>query len=389
LRILRHARHQFTQDLQNRLAGTQRIETLSTMAGGLAHDFNNLLTAILGNAEVAQLDPNLGDSARYCLTQIERASRHAAELTRQMMVFAGRAAPAALPVALDELVGEMAEILRASISQTSRLEFEMEPGLPLVLGEPSQLRQVVMNLLINASEAMSARGGVIRVTGRRAQRHGEQRVVLAVSDTGAGIAPELQRRIFDPFYSTKRQGRGLGLAAVRSIVESHGGDVSVESTPGQGATFRLSFPAHTGTPHTRVTRISSLVTGASGAILLVEDESSLRDAAVRLLSRAGFQVLPAANVDDAVALFRRHADELRAVVADLLLRNASGEELLRTLHSLRGDLPILIWTACDEEEVRARTAGVPVAMVLHKPRPLRDLAAAISRTLADSSGAVA
>jgi two-component system, cell cycle sensor histidine kinase and response regulator CckA len=389
LLVLQRANFRLNQDLLHRLADTQRVESLSALAGRLAHDFNNLLAAILGNAEVALLDPNLSDSARYSLTQIDRASRHAAELTRQMMTFSGRPSPDFAPVYLTELVEEMADILRASISRACRVEYRFDPELPPVLGEASQLRQVVMNLLINASEAMVPDGGVIRVVGRQSRKKGQPRVILEVRDSGAGVPVELRHRIFDPFYSTKRSGRGLGLAAVRSIVESHGGEVSVVSHPGDGATFRLEFPGMVSAGSRRVTSISAAQSTISGSILLVEDEDSLREAAAHLLARSGFQVYPAANAREAARLFQGHSCEFHAVIMDLTLGDASAEPFLRMIRNQRPDLHVVIWSGFDELEVHNRTTGFSISAFVRKPCPVRELVSALGQVLSNPSGAVA
>jgi two-component system, cell cycle sensor histidine kinase and response regulator CckA len=389
LLVLHSATFRLNQDLLHRLADTQRVESLSALAGSLAHDFNNLLAAILGNAEVALLDPNLSDSTRYSLTQIDRASRHAAELTRQMMTFSGRPSPDFAPVQLAELVEEMTDILRASISRACQVEFRFDPELPPVLGEASQLRQVVMNLLINASEAMMPGGGVIRVIGCQSRKKGQPRVILEVRDSGTGVPVEVRHRIFDPFYSTKRPGRGLGLAAVRSIVESHGGEVSVLSHRGDGATFRLEFPGMVSAGSRRVTSISSAPATISGSVLLVEVDDSLREAASHLLARSNFQVHPAASAREAARLFHDHTCEFQAVIMDLTLGDGNAESFLRMLRTQRPGLRVVIWSGFDEIEIHNRTTGFDISAIVRKPSPVRELVSALSHVLSNPPGAVA
>lgn len=389
LLVLRNSTVRLAQELENRVAEAQRLETLSALAGSLAHDFNNLLAAILGNAEVAMLDPSLSGSTRYSLEQIDRASRHAAELTRQMVTYSGRPEPGFQRVSLAELVRDMAEILRASISRLCRVEFDFAPRLPLLLGEPSQLRQVVMNLLVNASEAMAPSGGVIRVAVRTATRNGQRRLILEVSDSGVGIPRGHQKRIFDPFFSTKRSGRGLGLAAVQSIVSSHGGEVRIESEPGRGSTFRLEFAALAGADERRGGVVALPDPCGSGLVLLIEDESPVREAAVHLLARSGFRVLEAADGQEGAALFLRHACELQAVVLDLGLSGMAGEDLLRLIRESRTDLRVVVWSGLHPREIESRTGGLGVTAVVQKPGHLRELAAVLCRTLQGVSNAVA
>ncbi len=389
LLILRNSAMRVNGELKLRIADTQRVETISALAGSLAHDFNNVLAAILGNAEVALLDPHLGDSARYSLTQIDRASRHAAELTRQMLALAGRPSPGFEPVHLDELVEEMADILRASISRLCRVEYRIEPDLPPVTGAASQLRQVVLNLLLNASEAMAPGGGAIRVSLRQVRRRSEPRVVLEVADSGRGIPQDIQARIFEPYYSTKQTGRGLGLAAVRTIVESHGGEVSVTSQPGSGATFRLDFPAQA-TPASKQAAVLPMpAASGAGAVLLVEDEPALREAAAHVLAKIGYKLVSAGSGDEAERVFRRRAEDFDAVILDLALPGASVEGLLELIRSKRPDVQVIVWSGYDEESVHVLTRGHPIAATLHKPCHLRELAATLARVLTTPPGAVA
>lgn len=381
LLVLRGVTARLQEEFRRKIADAQRVDTLTALAGSLAHDFNNLLAAILGNAEVAMLDPSLSNAARYSLEQIDRASRHAAELTRQMMTYSGRGTPGFEAVSVRELVEDMGEILRASISRLCRVEYRFEPGLPMVLGDASQLRQVVMNLLINASEAMTPRGGVIRVSARTVERGGSRRVVLEVSDTGDGIPEQYRTRVFDPFFSTKRPGRGLGLAAVRSIVESHGGGVEVVSVPGQGATFRLDFPA---SPSAAGRTAGADAAGAGrgwGTVLLAEDEEAVREAAAHLLAHAGFRVLQAGDGQTAADLIQRHGRMMRVVVLDLDLPGLGGEKVLQVIRDSGLPLQVVIWTGYGEVEVRERTQGFEVAAVVRKPGHVRLLAAEINRVL--------
>lgn len=389
LLVLQSCTTRLTNDLLQRVAETQRLETLAALSGGLAHDFNNLLAAILGNAEVAMLDTSLSGSTRYSLEQIDRASRHAAELTRQMVTYSGRPEPGFQPISLAELVEDMVEILRASISRLSRVEFDFEPNLPAVLGEPSQLRQVVMNLLVNASEAMTPHGGVILVSARTQRRGDLARVVLEVADSGAGIPPEYQQRIFDPFFSTKRSGRGLGLAAVRSIVNSHGGAVELESEPGRGSTFRLEFPALAGGEARRSSAAESPRWRGSGLVMLIEDEAPVREAAAHLLARSGFSVLEATDGQEGASLFSRHAAALQAVILDLGLSGLAGEDLLRLIRQRRPDLCVVIWSGFDRSEIEVRTCGMGVTSIIEKPGHVRELAAVLCRSLGGLSNAVA
>jgi len=237
---------------------TQRakLESLTTLANGIAHDFNNLLAAILGNVELALIEAGSSSSLRENLEQVQRASRHAAELIRQLLTYTGRASGEFRAVSLNELVRDMTELLRVSIGRRASFQLFFGDKLPSFSADPTQIRQIVMNLLINASEAMPEEGGVIivrttekRITANEVGRYLPAGVVapglhiaLEVQDNGCGMDAETRARIFDPFFTTKRKGRGLGLAGVMGIVRAHGGGITVESELGRGSLFRVLFP---------------------------------------------------------------------------------------------------------------------------------------------------
>ncbi|MCW5548202.1 MAG: CHASE domain-containing protein [Opitutaceae bacterium] len=242
--------------LERRLLESQKLESLGLLAGGVAHDFNNLLTSIVGNAGLARLDLAEGSAADTCLKQIETAAQNAAELCQQMLAFAGKGRLSMEPTDLNQVVENLMPLVQPSLNRQVRLQQRLEPGLPSVRADASQLRQVIMNLVINASDAIGDRPGDIMVTTGRAtltRRQLEEGIIgsdmaegpcvlLEVRDTGQGMTREVLARIFDPFFTTKFAGRGLGLAAVPGIVRSHGGALQVSSTPGQGTTFRLYLP---------------------------------------------------------------------------------------------------------------------------------------------------
>jgi signal transduction histidine kinase len=243
-------------NLERQMQQAQKMESLGVLAGGIAHDFNNLLMVIMGHAELALTGISPTSAARGSLTEITLAARRAADLSRQMLAYAGKAAFAVEPVGLGDLVEEMAHLLKAAISKKATLDLNLERGLPPVLADPSQIRQVVMNLIINASEALEDRDGVITASVgtthcdeeylRETEMHDDiapgPYVYLEVTDTGHGMDAGTRSRIFEPFYSTKFTGRGLGLAAVMGIVRAHKGTVKVSSELGKGTTFKVLFP---------------------------------------------------------------------------------------------------------------------------------------------------
>ena len=373
--------------LEERVALTSKTESVATLAGSLAHDFNNLLAAILGNTELAMLDASPQSPVRYCLEQIDKTSRRAAELAHQMLTYAGRGSNGSefTGVNLNELVQEMAELLRISIPKSCAIQYYFSRPLPLICGEPSQLRQVVMNLLINAGEAMGERGGTTFVRTGTIEEDGlPTGVTLEVRDTGSGMSAEIRARIFDPFFTTKKSGRGLGLAAVQGIVRAHQGKIEVESQPGQGSTFRIVFPIYRGAEHVpgRTHEIEVDWHG-TGNILLVDDDDAVREAAERLLKKAGYTVLEARSGSAGIEAMRKFGGVIQAAVLDINMPGMDGYAVYEAIRALRPDIRVLMWSGLEPEGVRARLKELGNDLqVIEKPSHMRDIAVALKRLLA-------
>lgn len=248
---------------EQRLQALQKAETLATLAGGVAHDFNNLLATILGWADIAAEEPEDVDTVRSALERIRTTAQRASDLARQMLAYSGRATLDIQYVDLDELVRDMIELLRSSSGRSTPIELDLHGELPEVHADPTQLRQVVLNLVTNASEAIAEQSGAVRIStsvedvagglgrteeGRDPDLPPGRYATLVVTDTGTGMDRETMRRVFDPFFSTKFTGRGLGLAATQGIVHAHGGEVTVDSEPDQGSTFVVWLPLDQATP---------------------------------------------------------------------------------------------------------------------------------------------
>jgi signal transduction histidine kinase/ActR/RegA family two-component response regulator len=381
-RALRNSPDALQKTFDERLGQSQKIDTLTTLAGTLAHDFNNILAAILGNAELAMLDLSTNASTRYNLEQIDKASRRAADITRQMLTYSGRSPSAAQAVNLSDLVKEMAELLRTSISKRCTIHYHFEPGLPRIVGDSAQLRQVVMNLLINASEAMGGKNGEIHVRTGLRQNGAEAWSTLEIEDNGSGMSEQTLQHIFDPFFTTKPSGRGLGLAAVQGIVRAHKGDISVESKPGQGSVFRLHFPVAREVASLLENPVSELSDWhGTGSILLIDDEDAVREAARRMLKKAGFEILEAANGDEGAEMFCRYASELNAVILDLNMPGLDGFEVYEVIREVRPDMRVVVWSGVDEAEARERLQQIGNPVILEKPTSARELAATLKRVL--------
>lgn len=355
--------------LRERVQQAQKLESLGVLAGGIAHDFNNLLVGMLGNASLALREIGEEHPSRSLVERIEGSASRAAELTRQMLDYSGKGRFHVELVALPELAKEMADLLEASISKKARLVFDFDPEAPAVEADPVQLRQVIMNLITNAADALGGQDGVVTLrTGRMdADRawldstwlaeglpEGEY-AFIEVTDTGAGMDAATRDRMFDPFFSTKAHGRGLGLAATLGIVRSHRGAVRVVSVPGAGTSIRIALPPGSRVPSGRSKAPTPDANWqGSGGVLVVDDEPEVRRFVARVLERAGFDVVTAGDGAEAVERFAADQGRIGLAVLDLTMPRMNGEEAFAELRALRPDLPVLITSGYDEQEALAR-----------------------------------
>jgi two-component system cell cycle sensor histidine kinase/response regulator CckA len=381
--------------LEDNLRQAQKMESLGVLAGGIAHDFNNLLTGILGNANLARLDSPPGSTAVPYLDQIEQICLRAADLCRQMLAYAGKGRFVVERLDLNRVIGDMTHLLQVSISKSAELTFRPAPSLPPVGADASQLRQVVMNLVINASEAVGERGGVIGLATGVGVGAGQVRaapagpdlppgeyVSLEVSDDGPGMTEEVRAKIFDPFFTTKFTGRGLGLAAVLGIVRGHKGAIEVASEPGRGTTIRVLFPrADGGVDAATAGEPSPQPWRGEGTILVADDEETVRVVTARMLESVGFRVVMAADGGQAVERFRADPGAYRLVLLDLTMPRLGGEEAFHELRLVRPDVPVILMSGYTEHEVTARFADKGLAGFLQKPFPLPALLAKVRQAL--------
>jgi signal transduction histidine kinase len=376
LQDMTHARR-----LEAKLVAAQKLESLGVLAGGIAHDFNNLLVGILGNAGLAKLELPPNATVLGSIEGIETAALRASELTRQLLAYAGKARFVISTIALDELVKEMGHLLNAVIGKGVVLRYQFGHGVPPVRGDATQLRQVVMNLITNASDAIGDRSGIITVatslvnadrayldsaTFDEALTPGDY-VCLQVSDTGVGMTAETQSRIFEPFFTTKFTGRGLGLAAVQGILRAHRGALKVYSEQGRGTTFRILLPAGEGQPDESGRAPTPTPTTASGRILVIDDEETMRNVTRRILATAGFTVLTAIDGVEGVELFRAHPGEIDLVILDVTMPRMGGEETFRQLRAIDPNVRVLLASGYSEQEATAQFAGKGLAGFVEKP----------------------
>lgn len=387
---------------ERKLLETQKLESLGILAGGVAHDFNNLLTGILGHAGLARAQLAYDDPAQDSLARIETASHRAADLCRQMLAYAGRGRLTVQSVSLSELARDTASLLKLSLARRARLRFDLAPALPRVVADPVQIRQIIMNLLINASEALVDGDGDIHLSTRLV--HADAALFascvfspelppgdyagLEVSDSGKGMDADTLARIFDPFFSTKFTGRGLGLAAVLGIVRGHAGALQVTSSPGAGTTFRLFLPVATA-PHDGqapaarpAKKAMQTAHSAPLRILLVDDDAAVRETVPPLLGSRGHLVDACSDGESGLARFRAGADDYDLVILDLTMPGLGGAKLLERLRELRPDLPVLLISGyTDQENAAAGLLRRPRVAFLPKPFTLADLDAGIASLL--------
>jgi len=365
------------------MQNAQRLESLGVLAGGVAHDFNNLLEVILGSADLALKDIAPEAQQRRWVEKIELAARRASELTKQMLAYAGQVTSVAEPLDLNALVAEMENLLKVSISKKVVLNHERGAEIAFVEADASQMRQVIMNLIMNASEAIGDESGSVEIRVSEVDVNEEsvsrmcvgddlsagRYVSLEVTDTGCGMAAETRSRLFDPFFTTKFAGRGLGLASVLGIVRAHGGAIEVRSQPNEGSTFRILLPvAASGASARSKDRGSPDRDWRGGGTLLVaDDEESVREIVEEMLVRRGFTVITAADGREAVRIFGNISNQIDAVLLDLTMPHMDGDAALRKMRRLRPDLKAILWSGYEEQTARKRCDGQERIALLQKP----------------------
>lgn len=386
--------------LEVHLQETQRLESLGVLAGGIAHDFNNLLTVILGNLSLIRQDLPTKSLHLPALDQSEQASRQAAELCRQMLAYAGRGKLENKPLDLSELVESSRALLSTAATRQHQLHFHLSSGLPCMAGDPSQIRQIVMNLVQNAAEAIPQPAGIIDVlTGvapldevalRKClfvnDHQPGQYLWLEVRDSGQGMDEVTRKRIFEPFFTTKFTGRGLGLAAVAGIVRTHRGLIQCHSVPLTGTFFRIYFPIDASMPRPMVTAsqeavLRSAPTTNQGTILVVDDEPSVRTVLARLLGKRGFAVIEAENGNVALEMVARHASALRLIILDLTMPQRDGLSTLQEIRKQQIRTPVVLISGYYSNDLLPQLEELQ-AKYISKPFTAQNLLAVIDPILA-------
>ncbi len=385
-------RRQFEQQLQQ----TAKLESLGILAGGIAHDFNNLLAGILGNASLALLESTGPVLYQNALQEVVRASQRAAELTSQMLAYAGKGRYVVRAVDFSELVRDISALVLTSIPKTVKVDMKLAQGLPAVEADVSQLQQVIMNLVINGAESVEeGRLGFLHISTALVQFDPAQYhvrvateglkpgpfVMLEVRDSGSGMDESVLSRIFDPFFTTKFTGRGLGLAAVQGIVRSHGGALAVDSQPGRGTTFQVFLPAIRRIQEDikNVTALGDL--HGKGTILVVDDEEAVASMASAILESHGYRALVAGTGRAAIEILKRPGMAVSAVVLDLTMPDMGGKETLVALRKLSPSLPVILSTGYDSSRAEESLDGAKVFAVLQKPYTAQQLLVVVRNAL--------
>ena len=378
------------QALEAQIQHAQKLESLGVLAGGIAHDFNNLLMIVLGNASLALTTMAPESPARAYMQDVETAAKRASELVKQMLAYSGKGHFAVERLNVNALVAEMVHLLEVSISKNATLEHLFADGVPDIEADATQVRQIIMNLIINASDAIGDKGGIISIA--TGAMECDQATLAGtcldddlpagvysyfeVSDTGEGMDRETRAKIFDPFFTTRFPGRGLGLAAVLGIVRGHRGAIEVHSEPKRGTRFRLLFPAMDSAPEEGIAAAAreGEGPGGGGTVLLVDDDELVRAVAGRMLENLGFEVRTAGDGRAALEVFAEHQEAIRCVLLDLTMPRMGGEETLRELRRIDENVEVILSSGYDESEIALRFAGKGLAGFIQKPYTAAGLA---------------
>jgi PAS domain S-box-containing protein len=378
-------RKAFEKTLQH----TQKLESLGVLAGGIAHDFNNILSVILGHCFVLKNIPGTAPASNANVEQIESAATRASDLCRQLLAYAGKNPLLQKEFSVYSLVDEIVQMLKSAIPKNVTIKLDMSPDIPLIVGDSSQIQQVAMNLIINAGEAIGEKSGSINVRLKKTViANGQQEidyfgapipvgiyVCLVVTDNGCGMNEETRQRIFEPFYTTKFTGRGLGMSAILGIIKAHDGTLQLKSTPGVGTTFTVGIP---------VSRESTAVAASlipedfpeepvRATVLLVDDEESLRNVGAALLEAFGYTIITAADGRQALEIYKERGREIDIIMLDLIMPEMGGIEAYHRLRSIDRDIPVIICSGYGVEAVVDTIAADTRAGFLQKPYIPREL----------------
>ncbi len=375
--------------LEEQMRQTQKLESLGVLAGGIAHDFNNILTSVLGNADLALHSLSPASPAIESIKEIRNASIRAADLSNQMLAYSGKGSFLIESTGINPIVKEMTRLLEVSISKKHTIKYDLAENLPTIKCDITQIRQVIMNLITNASEAIGDKSGAISIT-TGAEKYekaylknifpseklpGGLYVYVKVEDTGIGMNRDTIERIFDPFFTTKFTGRGLGMSAVLGIIRGHEGAIKIDSEPGKGTKFTILLPPAKETL-SGIKPLKEALTSSwkgTGTALLVDDDKNVRSVGTHMLEEFGFTVVTAEDGREAIEVFRNHSDEVTCVLLDLMMPKMDGEECFRELRKIKNDICVVMISGYTEEEVSEKFIEEGFKGFLQKPFTLNSL----------------
>ncbi len=382
------------QQLEMQLVRSQKLESIGTLAAGIAHDFNNILNIIMGNAGLLAAQPDDKEKLLRRVDSIAKASDRGAELVKQLLTFARKATLERRALPVNDVIQETARLLEGTFPKTVEIVLELAPDLPPVLADSNQIHQVLLNLSVNARDAMPA-GGRLRISSAHvnaatlksppSSHIGRDHILISVADTGTGIDDETRARIFDPFFTTKELGKGtgLGLAVVLGIIENHGGYVDLESHVGIGTEFRIYLPVmeQSSSAGSANEAVRESIPGGTETVLYVEDERLARDVVAESLALKGYHVLLAADGEEGVAVYKAHAGKIALVISDLGLPKLDGIEMCRRIREMDGKIPFVLASGFFDPERRAMMDQLAIAEVLQKPLKIAVLLSTIRRVI--------
>ena len=379
--------------IEKQLQQAHKMEAIGTLAGGIAHDFNNILGAIIGYSDLALKDVAQEDRVHYHLEQILKGGYRARDLVKQILAFSRQTEQEQRPIKMSPLVKEVAKLLRASLPATIEIQTNIGTESDMVLADPTQIHQVIMNLCTNAGHAMRERGGILRLNLLEADLDAHSSLNspdlreglylrLEVSDSGHGMSPEVLKRIFDPYFTTKEisSGTGLGLAVVHGIIKKHRGAITVHSEPGQGTSFYVFLP-RAAAPSEQQEEEASSIPGGKERVLFVDDEVDLTNLAREILEFLGYTVITKTNSTAALEAYRADPDGFDIVITDQTMPTLTGLELAKELLGIRPDLPIILCTGFSEQINPEKAQALGISGFLFKPILIPDLAQSIRRAL--------
>jgi signal transduction histidine kinase len=374
-------------ELYQQLLHSQKMEAIGTMAGGIAHDFNNILSAILGFSELAQEMLSSDSSIAEHLNEIITASLRAKQLVQQILAFSHKEDQQQKPVKLEIIVREVLKLFRAMIPAGIQIHQEIETDCGFVSMAPTYIHQILMNLCSNAYHAMKDTGGTLSISLKAVaiEKEGKENefgvkpgpyLVLSVSDTGHGMDETVREKIFEPYFTTKKQGEGtgLGLSVIMGIIKRHRGHINVSSEPGKGTTFRIYLPRSTGEEKTFETGVADPVPRGSEHVLIVDDEAMLASMWQQHLELLGYKVTACTDSQAALLQFRRHPEIFDLVLTDMNMPNMTGSKLSRMMMEIRPDIPIILSTGYDEKMTEKEAAALGIKAFILKPILIKELA---------------